>query len=161
MRIWKPIIGVAVLLALALPMHFIFAHAEISESNPGPGETVERLTAIEINFTEPIQNPEIFLIQGSTRFQVVIEGGSSAPSTFVRGIPLEALEDGVYQVVWSADSIDGHTITGSYSFEIGSGTSSTTDNEGSGFNILWLVPFALVIVVGGGLAMWRWRARQA
>lgn len=89
------------------------AHAELEEAVPAPGAVVEKIEEIRLTFSEPISEATIRLLRDQTELNLVV----SITGDTVMGSFADELEEGVYQVLWTAVSADGHEISGSYSFE--------------------------------------------
>ena len=147
------------ILTLAVPPA-VAAHAELVLASPGPGMGLAQApAAVVIKFSEPLN-------LALSRIQVLDSSGTDVgqgPTEAVAGDPnaarraLGLLPTGQYTVRWtSVSALDGHTLSGSYAFAVGTGASADTtladsplDSEGP----LGLVGrFAALVALGGWLA---------
>jgi len=143
------LIGLAALLAISvLPA---FAHATLLSASPAPGEVAPpTLKDITITF-------DSLLCPGST---VVIFSGSFHPVSGVvsqveRGRELAVhlaapLSPGTYTVQWTAVTLDGHSVEGSYQFGV---------SKASGISswVIWVPVTAGALVMAGILMVgWGW-----
>lgn len=131
------------------------AHAELVSSVPPPGAELRANALpdeIRLTFNEPLG--------GGSRIQLFAAGFQEVPGVEARVnpeareqlfAPLPALEPGEYSVGWTAVSVDGHIVTGSYSFSVVSG--------GPGAGLWWVAGAAGAgIIVGFVVAFSRRRA---
>ena len=147
------------ILTLAVPSA-VAAHAELVLASPAPGTGLAQApAAVVIKFSEPLN----FAL---SRIQVLDSGGTDVGQGPIQQVagdpnaarrPLGLLPTGQYAVRWtSVSSLDGHTLSGSYSFAVGTGASAATtladsplDSEGP----LGLVGrFAALVALGAWLA---------
>ena len=156
-----PLVGLLAwaILTLAVPST-VAAHAELILASPAPGTGLAQApAAVVIKFSEPLN-------LALSRIQVLDSGGADVgegPTEAVAGDPnaarraLGLLPTGQYTVRWtSVSALDGHTLSGSYSFAVGTGASAVTtladsplDSEGP----LGLVGrFAALVALGAWLA---------
>ena len=140
------------LTGLSLTLHGISAaHTDLLHSEPESGAEVETLNAIHLFFGDAISDAEVRLLTNSDEVPVtteIDESGKEVTST------LDAdPEQGNYQVVWSVTTEeDGHTISGSFSFEY---DAPPTPNE---------MRAGIILLVGGSIAfigMLAWQRRMA
>ena len=136
------------------------AHAELVLASPGPGIGLAQApAAVVIKFSEPLN-------LALTRIQVLDSSGNDVGQGPTAGVPgdpnaarrpLGLLPTGQYTVRWtSVSALDAHTLSGSYSFAVGTSASSETtladsplDSEGP----LGLVGrFAALVALGAWLA---------
>ena len=148
-----------VAISLGLPVS-VAAHAELVLASPRPGTGLAQApAAVVIKFSEPLN-------LALSRIQVLDASGNDVgegPTESVPGDPdaarrpLGLLPTGQYTVRWtSVSSLDGHTLSGSYSFAVGTSASAETtladsplDSEGP----LGLVGrFAALVALGAWLA---------
>ena len=98
----------------------VFSHAELLSAQPQPGSTVNNpVGLIELVFAEPVSDAsEITLFGENFRPITDIETqyNPSDPATLRAMVP--DLEPGSYTVQYTAVSVDGHTISGSYTFRV-------------------------------------------
>lgn len=108
-------------LALAALTSPVFAHTELISAEPAPGaQLVESPAVIRLTFSEPVaESSRIVLL--TEDFQavegLVTQFNPEVPEQVYTPVP--SLEPGVYSVQWSAASVDGHEIKGSYTFSVG------------------------------------------
>ena len=148
-----------VAISLGMPP-LVAAHAELVLASPRPGTGLAQApAAVVIKFSEPL-NLALSRIQvlDSSRNDVgqgPTEGVPGDPDAARR--PLGLLPTGQYTVRWtSVSSLDGHTLSGSYSFAVGTSASAETtladsplDSEGA----LGLAGrFAALVALGAWLA---------
>ena len=96
------------------------AHAELISAYPAPGA---RLAAtpdeIRLTFSERIGSGSSIQLFGP-QFRTVVgvrSGPDPATPDLLRGFPPALMPD-IYTVEWNAVSLDGHTVSGSYAFEV-------------------------------------------
>lgn len=117
----------ALVVAIAAPAA---AHADLFEASPAPGHGVPQAPgAVVLRFSEPLE-------RNVSRITVTDEEGEDVTEGSTRPVEgdrqamqrrLSLLLPGVYTVRWKTLSpLDGHTLTGSYRFAVGT---STTGNE--------------------------------
>ena len=146
-------------MSLGLPAS-VSAHAEVVLASPQPGTGLAQApAAVVIKFSEPL-NLSLSRIQvldssGTDVGQGPTEGVPGDPDAARR--PLGLLPTGQYTVRWtSVSALDGHTLSGTYSFAVGTSASSETtladsplDSEGP----LGLAGrFAALVALGAWLA---------
>jgi copper transport protein len=149
----------AIVLGLGVPAS-VTAHAELVLASPAPGTGLAQApAAVVIKFSEPLN-------LALTRIQVLDSSGSDVGQGVTQAIAgdpqaarraLGLLPTGQYTVRWtSVSAVDGHTLSGSYSFAVGTGASAETtladsplDSEGP----LGLVGrFVALVALGAWLA---------
>lgn len=144
----------ALLLALAIPFTAVSAHSELISSDPEPGEVLETAPSqIVLNFSEPLAEGSSVIVYTLEylRLPGVTYSIDPAMPTRLRA-QLPDLQPGGYAVQWRSISLDGHELTGNFSFEIGS--RSPLEQMGV---FAWLSLIGLVIA-GGILLAWRRRS---
>lgn len=159
-------VGAGALVGLA-PGTVAFAHAGLDSTSPEANSVLEDgPTEIVLDFDEPV---EVSLAEIE-----VYDADGDAVSVGVprRGVddsvvtaPMAALDDGLYGVVWRTTSVDGHAVTGSFAFQVGTdGTvdpaeflaSLSSDREASAavrwlhVAARWLAFLGLVALIGAG-----------
>lgn len=97
------------------------AHDRLISANPADGDVLpEAPAAVELVFSA-----ELMDLGNEVRVEDAagtdVTGGELQLQRETLTQPLAALEDGTYEVTWRAVSSDGHPITGSFSFQVGSG----------------------------------------
>ena len=96
------------------------AHAELVSAYPAPGARLaEAPDEIRLTFSEHIGSGSSIQLFGPQVRPVaaVRSGPDPANPELLRGFP-PALTPDVYTVEWNAVSLDGHAVSGSYSFEV-------------------------------------------
>ena len=113
------------LIGLLLGMTAVFtpralAHAELVSATPTPGSSVQALTEIRLEFSEPVgSDVRIDLMQDFVPAAELIPVlDPDRPHVVFAAVP--PLPSGVYTVQWTVTSVDGHPISGSYSLGINS-----------------------------------------
>lgn len=115
-RVWPVVIGL--LLWLALAASPAWAHASLMQSYPAPGEVVPPMLAeMRLVFDEPL-GPSSTLFVFTTGFQTVPGITATIDSNIIRAKVSAPLASGRYTLQWTATSIDGDTVEGSYPFEV-------------------------------------------
>ncbi|CEA09012.1 Copper resistance protein C precursor [Arthrobacter saudimassiliensis] len=97
------------------------AHDQLISANPADGDVLaEPPAAVELVFSA-----ELMDLGNEIRVEDAagadVTGGELQLQRETLTQPLAALEDGTYEVTWRAVSSDGHPITGSFGFQVGSG----------------------------------------
>lgn len=127
-----------------IPPSVVSAHADLESAAPSPSAILETSPReIVLDFTEPVSRVErsIELFDENRRRLELNEPVSPVADRIeVRDVPI--LDDGLYLVVWRAQSQDGHIANGAFTFQVGvasttvtaqdliSGVSSTSDPAG-------------------------------
>jgi methionine-rich copper-binding protein CopC len=107
--------------ALLLAAPAAYAHAFLSRASPAVGSTVHQPPSeLRLWFTEGLEG-------AFSTVEVTDAGGqsvSAGPAQLDSGnrqlmiVPLKPLVPGRYQVKWHALSVDTHTTTGTFTFEV-------------------------------------------
>ena len=112
------IAGVAAL-GLATP---VLAHAKLVSSNPADHAVVRAApSALTLRFNERVV-PAFTTIEltmpehGGMKVPVRVNVGSDGKT--VTGVPQSRLAKGVYRIVWTAASADGHRMNGNVNFTV-------------------------------------------
>lgn len=103
----------------------IEAHSTLIESNPTPNLVIdESPTEVTLQFNEPIEQDLAHLTIYDWKAKPVYIGQADNPGERMPLVTftIPELEDGTHTIKWSVVSLDGHTISGSYSFAIGKAT---------------------------------------
>lgn len=131
----------------------VMAHAELLASIPTAGEQIEGTpSAIVLMFNEDLATDSTLLLlgEGFTKIADLTASISSEnPAHAVATLPF-TLEAGTYTVQWTAVSGDGHSISGSFSFEV---LPVDTDNV----RLIWLV---LTISIGAAIILYQGVRRE-
>jgi hypothetical protein len=140
------------LTGLFLTLHGLAtAHTDLLRSEPEDGSEVESLDAVHLFFAGSLSDAEVRVLFLSDEVPLTTEIDESG--TQVTATLNDEAEQGNYQVVWSvATAEDGHTISGSFSFEY---DAPPTPNE---------MRAGIVLLVGGSVAfimMLAWQRRMA
>jgi methionine-rich copper-binding protein CopC len=94
------------------------AHAELLTAVPAPGSTIRNpVGEIRLTFQEPITADSTIILftedfQPLTGIAAEVEEGR----VLVTAVP--TLSHGSYTVQWTAVSVDGHSTSGSYAFQV-------------------------------------------
>lgn len=113
------VIATTAALLVLLPVGTAQAHDAISASDPAPDSVItEPLETIRLTFSaEPLEGvPSIIEVRDPSG--ALATTGDTITSADTVSRPLELTIDGVYQVVWQTVSVDGHTISGDYTFSV-------------------------------------------
>jgi copper resistance protein C len=111
------IILVSILLA-ALGTGAAYAHAFLDHASPSVGSTVQRAPQeVTLSFTLNIAASSTVQVTDSSGAQV--DQGKAQISGSTMRIGLKVLKPGSYRVRWHAQSVDGHSTEGSFSFTVG------------------------------------------
>lgn len=102
------------------------AHSTLLESSPAPNVVIdESPEEITLLFNEPVEQDLANLTLYDWNATPILMG---QPSELGERVPLlrfdvpQQLEDGTYTVQWSVVSLDGHPVSGSFSFAVGEET---------------------------------------
>lgn len=111
-----------ILLWLLFPLTAVlYAHAEFQSATPAPGSVVRNpIGPIRLIFSEPIgQESEIVLFNQNFQMvpNVISQVDPADPHRLI-GSVAQAVETGSYTLQWTAVSVDGHLISGSYNFRV-------------------------------------------
>ena len=163
MKRWWLVIGL-LMVGVMLRPGLALAHVELVQSVPVAGAQLEESPAeIRLTFNNALNADSTFILFGE-RFQAVpgVTGriDPQVPEQMVvRGLNLAA---GTYTVQWTAaDAADGHQLSGSYSFTVGTAAADTVVAEDGEMAAGWIVAvIGLVLVVGGGLFWRRQRGKR-
>jgi methionine-rich copper-binding protein CopC len=97
-----------------------FAHDQLISSSPAPDARLDKTpTSITLTFSSPLLElgHEVRVVDDNAKNWV---GGVAALNRETLTQALPELPDGGYQVSWRVVSADGHPISGSYEFRLGS-----------------------------------------
>ncbi|MDL4773235.1 copper resistance CopC family protein [Actinomadura xylanilytica] len=156
------------------------AHTTLRSSTPAPGSTARAPSSIELTYADPVMVPKVVL--SDTNGGQHAAGPARAVDNKVTQAVDGTLPNGVYTVGWRVVSVDGHPVTGSYTFTVRGSTSATSAKtdaptsapasasasagpaagapEGSGGSSGWLwigLVAAVVVLAAGGVALVRRR----
>lgn len=106
-----------VLVALAVPTTAL-GHTGVSKRYPKPGTTISKgPKTVYVTFSQRILGGAKFTVK--RRGKVLMRGRNDRRrSNRVIGKRTKRLPSGVYRVSWSARSLDGHKLTGRWSFRV-------------------------------------------
>lgn len=111
----------AVLLVSIVP---VLAHAELVESDPADGETVETPYTLRTTYTEELIDGSGIIVDEAAGDEVA--RGQVDPDDRTRMVvELPALDPGEYVARWTARTADGHTERGEISFRVGAPATPT------------------------------------
>ena len=180
MRLRTNVVGV--LLAFALVIVSVApagAHDELVESSPSAGAVLASAPAeVRLTFSAEIMDAGAVLAVTDDRDESWTIGEPQVVENLVTvGIP-DVLPDGGYVVLWRVVSSDGHPISGTFSFAVGSGEdaaapgSSVGDDESGGDSdargavyepfpvvLIAMVSGSTIALVLGGSVFWYLRRR--
>lgn len=117
-------LAVAALVACLLWLPTSAAHAALAAATPAPHEPASAgLRLVELRFTEPVTRDFTSVAVTDAAGGSVATGpvAFDATSADTIRLPVRVLDDGTYAVTWRALTLDGHTATGAYSFQVGGG----------------------------------------
>lgn len=115
------------LLAIAGPAQ---AHTDLQTGRPSAGETVTRpLEAVELVFTGPLVSNQTTIDVTAPSGRTVTAGEPRAAALNVVQVLSPLTEAGRYRVAYRVVSIDGHPITGSYTFVVAKSATVASDEE--------------------------------
>jgi copper transport protein len=119
MRRWLTACGVAIALLLCVRA-VALAHAMLLSSDPPQGGTVTASPArVRLVFSEPLEaSVSGIAIVDVTGHSTKLEVSSDPRNVRALIAPLDSLPDGSYRVVWRTMSADGHSVEGSYVFQV-------------------------------------------
>ena len=167
-RVWLGAL-LAASLALMFPAPSASAHAGLEGSQPSPSSVLaESPTEIALFFDEPVDavfgSIRVLDAQGAE----VIAGRPQrdADNTSIVRLPLPALQESAYIVVWRVTSSDSHPVQGSFEFQVGVAVRPLSESatiaasaaaESHGLSTLFLfirwVTFIGMIVLIGAIAL--------
>lgn len=127
------------------------AHADLLQATPSAGEILPTSPPeIRLFFSEPLGEASTFTLLDEG-FQTVtdIRVRQDVPGQLVATLPI--LPPNTYTVQWTAVSVDGHTISGSYTFGVASPTSILEN---------WIILSLFLSLLGLGI-WWQLRQRRA
>ncbi len=111
------------LAALFASMPLALAHAELLEATPEPGTNFRwsRPAEVRLRFSQQLDGEAttVRLINSRTFAEVAVgESGIDPADPYVAVATLPNVESGLYTVAWKTKSVDGHTLEGSYEFNV-------------------------------------------
>jgi methionine-rich copper-binding protein CopC len=141
--------GLTVLASAAIAL----GHAELVESDPPDGGTVETPYTLTANFDEPLEPNSSIVIQDAGGDEVAA-GGVDPDDATVLVAELPELPAGEYRARWTATSADGHSERGTFTFTVAASPSpspspSPTDTPTVGANDLLLALLLAAAAIGG------------
>jgi methionine-rich copper-binding protein CopC len=108
--------GVALLLAVIGTS--VFAHSDKESVTPADGAVLDNVPeTLEMRFNEGMRLTKVEMTHADTHVETLDLG---AQSGFVKefSLPLVQMGSGLYQIEWRGLGVDGHPMTGSFSFEV-------------------------------------------
>jgi methionine-rich copper-binding protein CopC len=104
--------------AIALPLA-AHGHAKLLGTTPAANAEVPAPKTLTLAFNEAVRLAVLKLSSAGKPIPVTFDRG--APAAAQVSVPLPALAAGVYQVDWSALTVeDGHVVKGTFSFTVAS-----------------------------------------
>jgi len=171
----KTLLGiVAALLLIGSGTGTAYAHADLTSTNPADGSQLSVAPEnVELTFSETLL-PDTVEIAVTTESRGLI--GNTIFSTTGDTVTVDwdqTLPGDTYQVAYRVVSNDGHPVTGAFSFSYpgengiteseivdvepinSEATNSESNEESSGFSIIWLIIIGLLIGAGIGYVIRR------
>ena len=112
----KQILGIAVFLAMIGTN--ALAHSEKESIKPADGAVLDNVPeTLEMRFNDGMRLTKVEMTYAGTQIETLDLG---AQSGFVKefSLPLVPMGSGLYQIEWRGLGVDGHPMTGSFSFEV-------------------------------------------
>ena len=122
---------VAATLLVLLATVSVFAHAELVESDPADGETIETPYTLTATFSEEFDpNPQrSFVVVEDPAGDEVARGGVSEDDPTMMTVDLPELEPGDYTVRWQTTTADDQGVErGTFTFNVTAPTPTPTAN---------------------------------
>jgi len=108
----------ALLLLVMLPMEGALAHGALERANPKAGSVLKAAPAqVKLRFSEKLEVKFTTVEITDAAGQRVEAGPAQAEGNNVE-VPLKPLAPGTYTVSWRVVSVDTHTTSGRFSFEL-------------------------------------------
>ncbi|MCU0514351.1 MAG: copper chaperone PCu(A)C [Anaerolineae bacterium] len=172
LRLHRPLLLIVWLLLAALPAQ---AHAHLQRSSPAAGQQLSAAPAeIRLWFTEALEaRHSRITLRDATGATLELPPATVDPADpHQMAVPLGALPDGVYTVVWRAlSAADGHLTEGSFPFSIGIGIGVAAGDLAGVASVETLIPpdsalvrwlhFLALALCLGSLAFWHFVWRPA
>ena len=112
----KQILGVAVFLAIVGTS--ALAHSKKESMTPADGAVLESVpTSIEMRFNDGMRLTKVEMTHAGTRIETLDLGTQSGFGKEF-SLPLVPMGSGLYQIEWRGLGVDGHPMTGNFSFEV-------------------------------------------
>lgn len=138
-----------VLLVLLGWVGVVRAHSELARAVPGPGARVVAPPELRLRFSERVTEETAVLLFADGFVAVPGVVAQLDPVSLQEVVAaLPPLSLGVYTVQWTAVSLDGHELSGSYAFEVVAG------EVGWARTAVWVGLFLLLL-----LGVWGWWCR--
>jgi copper transport protein len=158
---------VIVVAALLVPAAPAWAHAQLQATSPAGGTRLTTApTSVTLQFSESVDvTPDAVKVFDRTgkRMDIGAARHPAVGATFAVVAPLRPrVPDGTYAVAWRVVSADGHPVTGTFTFIVGSGAAVriATPGGADGSNaavsvsfavIRWAVFCGLALLIGGAV----------
>ncbi|MCA9986418.1 MAG: copper resistance protein CopC [Anaerolineales bacterium] len=112
------LIGLFILVLASRPVRPALAHADLVTASPAPGAILTESPAqVSLTFSESVANGTIDLFEADfSRVAGVEPAEAGAAEGLAANLP--ELPVGIYTVQWAVVSDDGHSVSGSYAFEV-------------------------------------------
>lgn len=113
----KKIISLCIILMLVLPAQ-AFAHSKLTVSSPEKDAVVDLSPAlIMMEFNTDIASLSTFVLENDQGETVPVEQ-INVEGPRLTGVPVNVLDNGLYNVKWTIIGADGHTVEGTYAFTV-------------------------------------------
>ena len=115
--ILKKVISICMILMFLLPAQ-VFAHSKMTVASPEKDAVVDLSPAlIMMEFNTDIASISTFVLENEQGEaipvdQINVEGHK------LSGVPVNVLDNGLYNVKWTIIGADGHTVEGNYAFTV-------------------------------------------
>lgn len=150
------LVSVATLVALVAVGAPASAHAELAESNPAQGSSVDSMPrAVELTFTEAVGRPIAVSVVGPDGADLAQDGPAVADTVLRQPVAADGAAEGPYSVNYQVKSADGHTISGTVRFVLGGpdvtsavGQGLPPEDTGVGAGALGSIVAGLLVALG-------------
>jgi copper transport protein len=112
------VVGILGLLVVGLTAAPAAAHTDLESSTPAAGATVERLTSIDLRFSQGLEPSasHVWLRDAAGYLELGPATAPDGPSSL--SVPVPALGNGTYDVVWHVVASDGTPVEGTFTFTL-------------------------------------------
>lgn len=121
-----PLAIVLACLAIVASAEVAAAHADLVESDPAEGGTIETPYTLTATFDEPLEPSSSVIVRNAAGDEVARGGVSDAAATVLLA-ELTELPAGEYRARWTATTADGHSERGTINFVVVAASPAPTD----------------------------------